>query len=278
MKNKMKNIFVLVSFFALAVLVGGIGIHLAKAATTNMDVVMSAGNLTVASSGSATLAGLTVSTSAQTATGTIANVSITDARGSGAGWSAVMTSQHFTTRATHKTLVDADSDGITGFTGTYNGLDGVLDPVGTFIVEIVETGGTPGTAVFKFTDPGGTVSATSTTASTNLLSNGITVDWDDAQTYDIGDKFSAAVDVFPYTGLTVTPGSTTAASGSLDGITDGSSGALSGSGATSDAKTLVTADVNKGFGDYDQAESLSLTVHANSLSGTYVADATITVS
>ena len=269
------NGFVAVTVIAgLLALLGGLQV---LAATTNMDVALSAGTLNIASSASASLSGLTVSTSSQNATGNIANVSVTDTRGSGAGWSAVMTSQHFTTRAAHKILVDADSDAFTGFTGTYDGLDGVIDPVGTFKVEVT-TGGAITVAVFKWTDPAGNETTGVTTAATNVLSNGITVDWDDSATYDVGDIYSAAVDVFPYTGLTVTPQATVAASGSLSGITDGSSGALTGSSVTSDSKTLVTADVNAGFGDYDQQENLSLSAHANSLAGTYVADAVITVS
>jgi hypothetical protein len=269
------TVFALIA--SLLLVVSGFAAYKASAATTNMDLTISAGALSITSSGAATLTGKTVSASAQTSTGSIANVSVTDERGSGAGWSVVMNSQHFTTRAAHKTIVDTDSDGITGFTGTYDGLDGVLNPNGTFIVEIT-TGGAVGTAVFKWIDPAGNETTGVTTASTNLLSNGITVDWNDAATYDVGDKFSAAVDVFPYTGLTVTPGSAIANSGSLTGVTAGSAGALTGSSATSDSKTLMTAAINTGFGDYDQAPSLSLSVHANSLSGSFVADATITVS
>lgn len=272
----MRKIFT--GIIALAVMMmGGFTIYPALAATTNMDLTMSAGTLSITSSGAATLAGRTVSASAQTSTGSIASVSVTDERGSGAGWSAVITSQHFTTRATHKIVVDTDSDGITGFTGTYDGLDGVLSPNGTFLVEIT-TGGAVGTAVFKWTDLAGNVTTNATTSSTNLLSNGITIDWDDTKTYDVGDKFSAGVDIFPYTGLTITPGTVTAVSGSLTGVTAGSAEALAGSSATSNAKTLITAAMNSGFGNYTQAPALSLSIHANSLAGSFIADATITVS
>ena len=273
----MKKIFIVFFLFGLVSLVGGLGFYFVKAATTNMDVSLSAGALSVTSSGTSTLSGLTVSTSAQTATGTIASVNVIDTRGSGAGWSVVITSQHFTTRAAHKNLVDVDNDGISGFTGVYDGLLGVLDPPGTFIVEITASG-TVGVAVFQFTDPLGNTTSSLTTAATSSLNNGIVVDWDDGVTYDVGDKFSAAVDLFPYTGLTVTPGSITANSGTSTSITAGSTEALTGSDVTSAAKTLMAAAVNSGFGDFSQAPSLSLSVHANSLSGSFVADATITVS
>jgi len=271
----MKRIIVLVLLLGLFSLAGGLGPHLAKAATTNLDVVMSAGSLTLTSSGSASLSGLTVSTSAATSTGSIANVSVTDARGSGAGWSVTMTSQHFTSSSTVKDL--AGSNSTVDFIGTYDGLDLVRNPNGTFIVEIVETGGAVGTAVFQFTDPASNVSATSTTASTSVLSNGISATFASA-TYVVGDKWSAAVDVFPYGEVRITPGSVTVASGSSTGITAGSAEFLAGTGVASDAKTLITAAVNTGFGDYDQAPTVDVGVHANSLSGTFIADATITVS
>ena len=272
-----KDLVVFAVILSLFLLMSGWVAYQVLADTTTVDVTMSAGTLALTSSGTATLAGQTVSTSSQTSTGSIANVSITDTRGSGAGWSAVMTSKNFTRRDTHKVIADADSDAFTGFTGTYDGLDGVIDPVGTFEVEVT-TGGAISTAVFKWTDPAGNETTGVTTAATNVLSNGITVDWDDSATYDIGDIYAAAVDVFPYTVLTVTPQTTVAASGSLTGITDGSAGTLTGSAVDSDSFTLVTAAVNTGFGDYDQQENLSLTIHANSLDGQFTADATITVS
>ena len=247
----------------------------ASAQTTSINLAMSGGLLSLASSGTATLGGLPVSTSAATSSGSIANVGVTDIRGSGAGWSATMTSQHFTSTSTVKKL--AGDNSTVDFTGIYDGLDGVLDPNGTFIVEIVETGGAVGTAVYQFTDPAGNVSATSTTSSTETLTNGISATFA-AATYIVGNKWSVGVDTFPYTGFRVSPGSITAASGSLTGVTAGSVEYLAGSSATSEAKTLMTAAVNTGFGEYDQAPVLDLQVHANSLSGTFKADATITVS
>lgn len=232
---------------------------------------------------SATLTGKTVSIAAQTSTGVIGDsdhanlIGVKVSDDGSAGWSAVMISTHFTTRAVHKTIIDMDSDDITGFIGTYDGLDGVLDSNGTFKVEIT-TGGNVGTAVFKWWDPAGNLTENVTTASVNLLSNGITVDWNDAATYDIGDIFSAGVDIFPYASLTITPSDIYAESGSLTGVSAGSAGTLSGTGATSDAKTIMTATAGNGTGIYWQDEDLSLSIHANSLSGDFTATVTITVS
>ena len=270
----MKKILVLILIIALVGLFSGLGVYKAKAATTALDITMTAGTLTAEASATATLTGKTVSTAAQTSTGSIANVGVIDTRGSGAGWTATMTSTHFTTQATQKTLAGANNT--VTFSGTYDGLDGVLDPNGTFKVEIT-TGGAVGTAVFQWWDPTGTLTSNITTAATVALSNGISVNFA-AATYAVGDSWSAGVDVFPYTGLTVTPGTITAASGSLTGVTAGAAEALTGTTATSDAKTLMTATVNNGFGDYDEAPGLSLSVHANPLAGSFTATATITVS
>ncbi len=271
-ENKMKKISALILILSLFSLTGALKII--KAATTSIDLTMGVGTLSVGSSVSASLSGLTVATSAATSTGSIANVSVTDTRGSGAGWSMVMTSQHFTTTSTVKTLSGVNNT--VNFTGTYDGLDGVLDPNGTFQVEIT-TGGSVGTAVFKWTDPASNETTNVTTSASVVLSNGISVTFASA-TYVVADKWSAGVDVFPYTEFQVVPGSVTAFSGSLTGVSAGSTEYLGGSASTSDAKTLMTAGTNYGFGDYDQAPSLNLGVHANSLSGTFKADATITVS
>ncbi len=282
-KKYMKNIFtqygikeLIVFLVTVSLLVGmlALAVRETSAATTNLDLTMSSGSLGVTSSASATLTGATVSASAATSTGTIANVSVIDNRGSGAGWSAIMTSEHFTATSSVALLSGANST--VTFTGRYDGLYGVLSPNGTFLVEVT-TGGAVGTAIFKWDDPLGNQETGSTTAASVVLSNGVTVEFATA-TYVVGDKWSIGVDVFPYTGFEVTPGNITAASGSLEGVTEGSVEFLAGSGITSDAKTLMTATVNNGTGDYDQGSSLSLGIHANSLNGTFKADATITVS
>ena len=282
---KMKKIILFsVLISALIGLISGLGTGVAKAVDTALDVTMTAGTLSIDNStaASASFTGKTVSTSEQTATSTIGNathtdttgIEVKDERGTGAGWSAVMAVTNLTTRATERTL--AGSNDTVTFTGTYDGLDGVLDPNGTFKVEIT-TGGDVGTAVFKWWDPAGTLTEDVTTASTVTLSNGISVNFA-STTYAVGDSWSAGVDVFPYTSLTVTPSDIYANSGSLTGVTAGSSELMTGSEATSDPKTIMTAAVNDGFGDYFIDVDLSQIIHPNSLSGTYTSTATITVS
>lgn len=226
--------------------------------------------LTISSPASASLTGKTVSISAQDTTGTISGVEVID--DGTAGWTATITSTHFTRLAPYK-LLAGNNDTVT-FSGDYDGLDGVLDPNGTFIVEIT-TGGAVATAQFKWTDPADNETTGVATASTVVLSNGISVAFA-ATTYVAGDKWSAGVDVFPYTGLTVTPGTITVVSGDT-GVNAGTSGALAGTGATSDAKTIMTGEAGNSAGTYQQDEGLSLDIHANSLSGSFTATATLTV-
>lgn len=227
--------------------------------------------LTITSPSTNSLTSKTVSISTQSTTGTISGVEVID--DGSAGWTAIITSAHFTHLASHKVL-SGSNDTVT-FSGTYDGLDGVLDPNGTFIVEIT-TGGAVGAAIFKWTDPMGNETTGITTESSVTLSNGITVAFDTA-TYAVGNKWSVTVDVFPYTGLTVIPSSITVVSGDT-GVTAGSAGALAGTGATSDAKTIMTGDVGDSNGTYQQDQSLSLDIHANSLFGSFTATATLTVS
>ncbi len=287
----MKKILVSILIFGLVGLIGGLGgIQVVRAVATSLGITMTGGSLTLSNSTctSANYTGKTVSITEQTDTATIGDathtnttgIEVKDERGSGAGWSNVMTVTHLTTRAAVKKL--AGNNSTVDFTGTYDGLDGVLDPDGTFKVTIV-TGGAVGTATFDWWDPAGNKVGTAvTTAATVVLSNGITVTFATA-TYVTSDSWSAGVDVFPYNyattkGLTATPSDIHNASGSLTGVTKGSAELMTGSAATSNSKTIMTAAVNSGFGDYFIDVGLSQTIHQNSLSGSYSATATITVS
>ena len=220
---------------------------------------------------SASLTGKTISTSAQTTTGTISGVEVID--DGTAGWSATMTFDHFTHVASHK-LLSGSNDTVT-FSGTYDGTYGILDPPGTYRVEIT-AGGATGTAVFTWTAPDDVVTESVTTASTVVLAKGVSVDFSTA-TYGVGDKWSAAVDVFLYTGLTITPSTITVVSGDTGGVTAGSAETLTGTDVTSDSKTVMIGASNNSTGTYQQDESLELTAHANSLEGDFTAAATLTV-
>ena len=286
----MKKILISILIFGLIGLIGGSGIQVARAVGTALDITMTASSLSISNSTATTTSytGKTVSITEQDDTATIGDathtnttgIEVTDLRGSGAGWSNVMTVTHLTTKAAVKKL--AGSNATVDFTGTYDGLDGVLDPNGTFKVTIV-TGGAVGTATFDWWDPAGNKVGTAvTTAASVVLSNGITAAFATA-TYVTADSWSAGVDVFPYfyltsKGLTATPSAIYANSGVTTGVTAGSAELMAGSAATSDAKTVMTAAVNSGFGDYFIDVHLSQTIHPNSLAGSYTSTATITVS
>ncbi|MDP2930291.1 MAG: hypothetical protein Q8N56_01635 [bacterium] len=254
-------------------LLGLVGLQgvLVKAADTNLSQVMSAGSKSVGSAASADLSGLTATYTTQNATGNFI-IDPKNAVGDGAKWDATATSTNFTTIGAVIKTVGANST--VGKSGTYDGTYGVVDPVKKYTVEIT-TGGAVGAAVFKWRVNAETWTETVTTAASVVLEKGISVTFATA-TYVIGDQWQFGVDVFPYTGLTVTPQSVTADSGSATGLTAGSAEALAGSGVTSDAKTLITGDYYRGMGDYAQTENLSLSVHANPIAGTYSAVATVT--
>jgi len=226
--------------------------------------------LNITSPANATLASRTVSTSGQTTTGTIAGVEVSD--DGAAGWEASMTSTHFTTIGAAYTIAGANNT--VGTSGTYDGTYGVLDPVGRYEIEIT-TGGSVGTAIFKWVNPADVTTESVTTASEVVLEKGINATFA-AATYQVGDKWQFGVDVFPYTGLHVTPSNITAVSGDT-GVSKETSGYLTGAGPTSDALTVVTGATGNSTGTYQQDEGLELTIHANSLSGTYSATVTFTV-
>lgn len=280
----MKKIFIFLLVLGL-VLFGGVNlVKIVRAADTTLGATITSGGLTLSNSTatSATFASKTVSASEQTTPTSIGDtnaansvgIEISDLRGSGVGWAATMTSTNLTTKGSAMTLAGTNLG--VGFSGTYDGINAIYTTSGLFTVEIT-TGGTVGVAIFKWTDPLGVATTNVTTASTVSLSNNISVTFDPA-TYMIGDKWSVGVDVFPYTGLTVTPSTIYAESGTLDGVTAGGSGLLSGSGTTSDAKSIMTATAGNGTGIYWQDLNLDLNIHANSMSGDFGAVVVLTVS
>ena len=141
----MKKILFSVLIFGLIGSIGGLGIQVARAVDTALDITMTAGTLSISNSTATTTSfgGKTVSITEQTDTAVIGDathtnttgIEVTDLRGTGAGWSTVMTVTHLITKATQKTL--AGSNNTVTFTGTYDGLVGALDPNGTFKVTIV---------------------------------------------------------------------------------------------------------------------------------------------
>ena len=265
----MRKILIAVLILGLLAIGGGL---IALAATTNLSQVMSAGTKSVTSPASATLTGLTVSHSPQTTTGAFA-IDPKNSIGDGAKWDVTMTATHLTTIG--PVQVVAGSNATVGTSGRYDGTYGVSIPVKRYGIRIA-AGGAVGTATYQWRIDDGAWSTAIATAATVALERGVNVTFGTA-TYVAGDEWAFGVDVFSYSSLTVAPGTITADSGSVVGMTAGTAGTSSGTGATSASRTLLTTEYYRGMGDYAQAVSLSQSVQANTIAGTYRSVLTITI-
>ena len=227
---------------------------------------------TLSSPGSVSFSSGTVSISAQDSTASLSGVTVVNTRATTTSWSLTLTSTNLTSvGATSK--IAGGNDTVT-FSGSYNGL-AALDTAGIYTVEIT-TGGAVGMAVFKWTDPAHVITTDITTASNVSLSSGISVNFG-AATYVTGDKWIIRVDSLDYSSLTIQPGSISTEFGDT-GVTAGSNGTFSGSGATSDPRTLMNGSVGASLGKYIQNSNLIQSVHGNTLQGTFQGTITLTLS
>jgi len=226
--------------------------------------------LSISAPSSASLPTTTVSTLSQTTTTTISYIEVINDLT--AAWNATIQSTHFTVIGPVYTL--AGSNNALGTSGKYDGTYLVTDPVKRYGVKII-AGGAVGTATYQWRVDEGAWSATATTSAEVVLEKGVKATFG-AATYVAGDEWAFGVDVFPYTGLYVTPGPITVVSGGT-GVTAGTAGYLTGTTATSDAKTIMSGAEGTSTGTYRQDEDLQLSIHANSLSGIYSATLTFTV-
>jgi len=265
----MKKILIAVLVLGLLAMEGGL---IVMAADTNLSQTMSSGTKSVGSAASATLGGLTVGYSVQTTTGSF-GIDPQNAIGDGAKYDVTMAATNLATIGGVKVV--AGSNDTVGTSGTYDGTYGVVDPVKRYGIKIV-AGGAVGTATYQWRTDDGVWSTAATTSATVALEKGINVTFG-AVTYVANDEWAFGADVFPYTILTVTPGTITADSGVTTGMTAGAAEALTDAGATSAAKNLIATEYYRGMGDYAQTVSLSQSVHANSIAGTYGSTATITI-
>lgn len=216
---------------------------------------------------------IVVSTSAKNTSSTLSDINIVDSRGTAPGWSITLTSTNLTVISTSSTL--AGSNNTVNWSGTYTGVT-ATSTAATYTAEIT-TPGVLGIAVFKWTDPNGQETLDVTTGASVSLSNSLLINFGSGN-YSLGDKWRLNVDSVGYNGLTVTPGSITVNSGSGSGVTAGSNGSFSGSGVTSNPRTLMSSTSGNGNGDYSQNPILDLNVHANNLKGNFRGTLTITLS
>jgi hypothetical protein len=280
---------VLVLFIILGLIVLNSKTKTVGAVDTALGVTINSGSLTIGNTtaSSATFESKNISYLEQTTTAIIGDtnptnsvgIEVSDSRGTGVGWAATMTSTNLVTQGVGKTLVGTND--AVNFTGTYNGVGAIFTNFGFYTIEIT-TGGATGDAIFTWTNPAGIATTGVFTASVVPLSSGIIATFDPSA-FTIGDKWSIAVDALRYNyntikGLTITPSALHVVSGSATGVTPGSSTLLTGSGATSNPVTILTAATDGGMGDYFLDLELSQDVHPNTYTGTYTATATITVS
>ena len=251
----------------------------AQSATTTESVTLNAGALSVTASTTLAFTAVTVSSTNQTTTATSTAIAPVDTRGSGAGYSVTNTTTNLTFNGSTSTM--AGSNNTVNFIGAYTGTPSSTGSQGQGVYTIeITTGGTVGTAVFKWTNAASSTTTGVTTSSTVSLDGGISSTFASA-TYVVGDKWRLNVSSQPYIGLTETPTNLVGVNGSLIGeVTLGASGAFTGAATstTSNARTLLTSAFGFGLGSYTFDIGFSLTVLKNSLSGAHTGTLTITVA
>lgn len=238
----------------------------AATATTNVTQDVNAGVLSISNGGDQTMSAASVSLNSQNTSGSLGTITVSDARGTGVGWSATATSTHFIKYNSPVTVSGANNTLTVANNATYNNATG-----GTYTVTI-DTGGSAGVATFDVT---GLETANDVTTGTGVSvgTRGLVLNFA-AATYVTGDSWTIRVDVIPVTGFQITPGSLTTISGLSTNVTAGSAHTFSG---TNDATALITASTGYGLGSYSVTPSLQLTVPANSYANSYVATVVETV-
>ena len=205
--------------------------------------------------------------------GSLGLMTVSDDRGGSPGWSLVGSAGHMTT--IRPAMRIAGSAGGVTSVGVYDGMLGVSAPPSAYNV-VINLAGAVGTATFNVSGAE-SMSDVVTGSFVAIGTKGVRVDFD-VGNYSVGDRWLIIVDEFPYTDMTITPGSVTVNSGSGTGVSAGSAGVFSGSGATSNTKVLMSATVGNGTGSYSITPDLSVSVHAGPMAGTYIGDVLFTVS
>ena len=227
---------------------------------------------TISHPGNSAFVTKSVATISQNTTLTISSVTVNDDRPGSPGWTASIRVTHLTKIGEARTL--SGTNNAVSSSGSYNGSFGFTSPPQHYVLTIT-VGGAVGTARF---DVSGAEMASNllTGALVEIGTKGVRADFDIAN-YVLNDQWLIMLDTFPYTTITVIPGTITANSGSLNGVVAGTSGLLSGFGTTSDDKTIMSATAGTGTGNYSQNIEVELSLHENSLFGSFTGVATFTV-
>lgn len=251
-------------------------------AGTSVGQTISSGILSITGPANVSLGSAVVGATSQSITGSISPVNVFDQRGTGVGWSSSLTIQNLTFTKSPSAFAGNTSPLINlNASSRYDGGCGVSTSPITYTISI-SSGGSVGTA--KYSVSGGCSDSNQSNVTTSLSGNavgsrGVTVNFPAGQ-YVTGNRWSIPVDVYPFSGILLTPQTPTAAiAGSdLNGLTSGTSANLSGGGTQSASKLLLTAAINNGMGSYNQDVNIQLTVHSLSLSGTYSGIITLSVT
>lgn len=211
--------------------------------------------------------------SGNTLSASLGLITISDDRGGSPGWTLTAAASHMTTIRPAMRIVGS-TGGVTSV-GAYDGMLGVQTPNATYTI-IINQAGSVGTATFNVSGAE-TMNDVVTGSFVAIGTKGVRVDFD-VGNYAVGDKWLVIVDTFPYTDMTITPGSVTVNSGSGTGVSAGSTGNFSGTGSQSNNKTILQATSGNGTGSYSITPDLSVNVHAGPMAGTYTGDILFTVS
>lgn len=205
--------------------------------------------------------------------GSLGLMTVSDDRVGSPGWSLVGAASHMTTIRPAMRLAGT-AGGVTSV-GVYDGMLGVTTPASMYDI-VIDQAGAVGTATFDVTGVE-TMNNVATGSFVAIGTKGVRVDFD-VGNYSVGDRWIIIVDEFPYTDMTISPGSVTVNSGSGTGVSAGSSGLFSGTGSRSDNKVLMSATSGNGTGSYSITPDLSVSVHVGPMAGTYSGDILFTVS
>lgn len=225
------------------------------------------------SSNSIAFESITVSNSSQTTRATLSGLTVSDDRSASPGWTVVLTSSNLTSISA-PILINGSNDTVDS-AGSYDGTFGITNPLSTYTLTI-STAGQVGIAKFDLSGAE-TESNLTTGAFVSIGTKGVRATFSTAN-YVIGDQWKIIFDTFPYTSLQVLPGSVVANSGSLEGISAGSTEYLSGTNSMSNGKVIMSASSGNGTGNYSQDIDFSLYSHANSLSGEFLGVIILTIS
>lgn len=255
---------------------------------TNVSQVMSAGSLELSSDASSLFTPRTISANDQAAN-TSVDLSISDTRGSGAGWAVTMTATPLTTLVISGVISNAGTMTITAGDGRYNGFfDYIINDSPCIYTMNMIGSGVSGIAIYdlRINDEdnanclvGEEADSVLTAANERTIGlRGITVDMSGAA--DIGDSFRIITDMYSVEDLSAVCNSPVALSGNTAQLSEGScSSFVKGANATiSNAQTVLTAPSGYGLGTFTQQIDYTLTIHKNTLAATYSGTLTFTIA